>query len=89
MSEMTQACVTQGLNDFQVSASPGTLFIYCLIILLLSIYINLSEPAVVYFKCQIRERERKMETNVNCLLCSSNNTVIICFIPSQTVSISM
>ena len=68
------------------SVRPGNLLIYCLIILFLSICINLSDPVVVYSKCQTGEKERKMETNVNCLLCSRNYAIISCFIPSQTVS---
>lgn len=72
----------RGLMIFKFLAGPGTLLIYCLNSLLLSKYMNCQ----ILWWCILR-RERKMETNVTCLLCSRNYAIISCFILCQIVSI--
>lgn len=63
-SGMIQRDATQGLDVFQHFCCPETLLLYFLMVLLLSIYSNLSDPMVAYPQCQTKERKWKIEANV-------------------------
>lgn len=71
----------------KISVGPGTLLIFFLISMLLPIYINSSDLMVAYSAYQTKGRERKTETNVNCLLCARNSAITSCFISSKSVGI--
>ena len=84
----TQGDATQGLDDFQISCwSWDSVNLLPYQFALINTY-ELSDSVVGYSKHQIRERERQMETNVSCLLCSRNYAIIPCFILSHTISIT-